>query len=166
MANRIISPQEVRDIFDLDRDTGVLYWRRKLADKVVIGSQAGALNGMGYRQVRVFGRIYLSHRLVWAHVTGEWPTCGLDHINRVRSDNRPANLRPASQCANMQNTGTPSDNTSGHKGVRWHAKAKKWAAEIQADRKRHYLGLFPDLEDAVAARRNAELQYHTHRPIS
>lgn len=156
MANSIISPQEVRDIFDLDPATGVLYWRRKLADKVVIGSQAGTLNGMGYRQVRVRGRIYLSHRLVWAHVTGEWPACGLDHINRVRSDNRPANLRPVSQCVNMQNTGVPSDNTSGHKGVRWHAKARKWTAEIQAGRKRYYLGLFSDIESAVAARQRAE----------
>lgn len=48
----------------------------------------------------------------------------------------------------------PSDNTSGHKGVYW--IRGKWVAKIVFQKKAFYLGSFDALEDAAAARREAE----------
>lgn len=49
-----------------------------------------------------------------------------------------------------------ANNTSGHTGVYWNGSRKKWSAEIRIKGKRHYLGSFEDLEDAVSARKEAE----------
>ena len=43
-------------------------------------------------------------------------------------------------------------NTSGHVGVGWHKKAKKWTAKYG----KRYLGLFVDKQEAIAARQTAE----------
>lgn len=51
------------------------------------------------------------------------------------------------------------DNTSGHKGACWDKKCKKWAAPIMVDGRNIYLGLFSDIQDAIAAREAAEIKY-------
>ena len=48
----------------------------------------------------------------------------------------------------------PTDNTSGHKGVYW--IRGKWVAKIVFQKKAFYLGTFDNLEEAAAARREAE----------
>lgn len=48
------------------------------------------------------------------------------------------------------------NNTSGYKGV--YQKRGKWAAKIQYKKKIHYLGEFDKLEDAVKARKIAEIR--------
>lgn len=165
MANQIITPEQIRDIFTLDATAGTLSWRVKTADKTVIGRVAGTTNGMGYVQIRVFGRIYLAHRLVWAHIHGSWPSGGIDHRNRVRNDNRPDNLRPATQSENMQNSTKSAKNKSGTKGVDWHVKSGKWRASISKGKVSTYLGVFGSKEDAIAARLRAEMELFTHSPL-
>jgi hypothetical protein len=56
----------------------------------------------------------------------------------------------------IQGKAINSNNTSGHKGVVWHKKAGKWTAVIMFKRKKYYLGLFADIEDAIEARKKAE----------
>lgn len=46
-------------------------------------------------------------------------------------------------------SGTPPDNISGFKGVYWHKVANKWQAQIQANGKRIYLGLFASKIEAA-----------------
>lgn len=57
------------------------------------------------------------------------------------------------------NCGLSSRNTSGVSGVCWHKKLGKWTAKIGKNYKRIHLGCFDSFEDAVAARRAAELLY-------
>ena len=52
-----------------------------------------------------------------------------------------------------------SNNTSGVTGVEWVPAANKWKAVIFFKGKRHYLGLYGRLEDAVAARKRGEEMY-------
>jgi hypothetical protein len=53
-----------------------------------------------------------------------------------------------------------SRNVSGQTGVGWQEKSGKWIATIQVDKKPKYLGSFENLEDAIAARRQAEVEYY------
>lgn len=52
-----------------------------------------------------------------------------------------------------------SDKKSGHVGVAWHKGHQKWIAYITVGEKQKYLGVFNDLEDAISARENAELNF-------
>lgn len=72
-----------------------------------------------------------------------------DHINRNKLDNRKANLRDASPSQNAVNSQLRSDNTSGHRGVRF--RRGRWIAVITCKGKNHELGAFATKEDAVAA---------------
>lgn len=54
---------------------------------------------------------------------------------------------------------TPCTNSSGYKGVRWHKKARKWAARIVIKQKEIHLGVFEKIEDAIKARKEAEEKY-------
>lgn len=49
-----------------------------------------------------------------------------------------------------------TNNTSGHTGVYWVSGRRKWSAEIRVGGKRHYLGSFENVEDAIKARKEAE----------
>jgi hypothetical protein len=48
--------------------------------------------------------------------------------------------------------------------VSWHRKAQKWSAYLNADGKRHYLGLFATAEEASAAYNGAYEKYRTAKP--
>ena len=52
-----------------------------------------------------------------------------------------------------------SDKKSGHVGVSWHKRHQKWVAYITVNGKQKYLGVFDKIEDAIAARERAELEF-------
>lgn len=60
-------------------------------------------------------KIY-AHRAAWAYVHGDWPDI-IDHINRDKTDNRTANLRPVEAWQNANNCGLSPSNRTGHKGI-------------------------------------------------
>jgi len=83
----------------------------------------------------------------------------VDHINKNKLDNRKSNLRICEQTHNLMNSKIGKDNKSGYKGVGFHKPSKKWRARITVDKKTIYLGLFNSKEDAIKARREAEIKY-------
>lgn len=80
-----------------------------------------------------------------------------DHINRDRSDNRRSNLRYLTYAQNNRNRSVAIDNTSGVTGVYW--EHSKWRARIYYKYENKCLGRFESKEDAIKARRNAEIEY-------
>lgn len=85
---------------------------------------------------------------------------GIDHISRNRLDNRRNNLRKASSSLNSFNKKIQSNNTSGCCGVH----KNKWensgfVAIIQVNYKTIRVGNFQNFNDAVKARKEAELKY-------
>ena len=75
----------------------------------------------------------------------------VDHLNGDRLDNRRENLRLATPSQNGLNRARPGRaNRSGFIGVRKHS-AGRWSAQVQVERKQHYLGLFDTPEEAAAA---------------
>ena len=71
----------------------------------------------------------------------------------------PGNLRWASKQVQSRNCRLSSNNKSGTTGVIWHKAAEKWRAYIMVNRKQINLGLYEDLEEAVKARKSAEVKY-------
>ena len=84
----------------------------------------------------------------------------IDHISRVKTDNRRENLRLATNKQNQQNRGKQRNNTSGYKGVGIRKKLNKYIAHIGVDGKRLYLGIFDCPKEAAVTYNKAGLKYH------
>lgn len=82
----------------------------------------------------------------------------VDHINRNVLDNRKCNLRLVNCFQNSLNKKLSSRNSSGVKGVS-KTKSNKWKAYITKNKKPVNLGTFENFEDAVKARKEAEIIY-------
>ena len=69
-------------------EKGVLYWIKRH------GNRAGCYDSKGYRVVRLHGKSYKEHRIIWEMLKGKIPkNLTIDHINEKRSDNRIENLQ-------------------------------------------------------------------------
>lgn len=82
----------------------------------------------------------------------------VDHINRNPFDNRKENLRVTTQTVNMINVKVNKLNKTGYKGVS--IDGKYYRAEITVNKKRIYLGIYKNIEDAIRVRQMAEEKYH------
>lgn len=74
----------------------------------------------------------------------------------IATNNRWENLREVTRTENNRNKCNRSDNTSGHPGITWLPRNKKWRARINTGAQRISLGLFSSLDQAIAARKEAE----------
>ena len=144
-----MTQDELKQLVSYDLETGAFTWKRN-------GNIAGYPKTNGYWQVRINNKYYLMHRLAWLYVYGQFPA-QIDHINRIRSDNRLCNLREVTRCQNQQNRSIQINNTSGFPGVVFVEKRKVWLARIKANNKSYHLGSFKSFECAVAARKEAEV---------
>jgi len=118
--------------------------------------------GKPYRKVKVKGRIYRVHRIVWLLMTGEWPTQEIDHEDGNGLNNCWRNLRQVTSQVNNQNNRLYSSNRSGHPGVRWRKDVGKWVAVIDVSGRRIALGHFTEKDEAIAARKAAEVTHGFH----
>ena len=160
------TPDTLRNRLRYDPETGNLYWipdqcRPEQSEGWWVGKQAGYVDRTGYRRLSLSGKKYLAHRIAWAIHYGSWPINEIDHINGNKLDNRIVNLRNVSRADNNRNLPRRKSNTSGVTGVR-RVKLGKWRAMIKIDGKHHLLGSFVNFEDAVAARKAAEVEYGFH----
>ena len=88
----------------------------------------------------------------------------VDHIvhpdrNEHKIDNRKSNLRFVNDSLNSQNRTLRSDNTSGVTGVHYDTQNGTWVADICVMKNRFVLGRFHNKEDAIKARKEAEVKY-------
>jgi hypothetical protein len=162
MARKILTQERLKELLNYDPATGIFTNRvvrqgmRKGANSI-----AGTKNGYGYMVIQIDGRKFSAHRLAWLYMYGVWPVNQIDHINRVRDDNRIVNLRDVTPSENLHNGSDCPRNTSGVRNVVWHKRNKKWQAQIMVNNKYQYLGLYDDIEKA---RKVAELASKTLHP--
>ena len=162
-AKRALSAEEVRAALTYEPETGVFTWAIATPGHSV-GMPAGAVDHKGYLRIQIGGRKYAAHRLAWIYVHGHWPPDQIDHMNGVRSDNRIANLREATNAENGQNLKLKKSNKSGFRGVTWDKGRKAWCAQLMHKRKQNKLGFFSTPEEANAAYLAAKKELHTFQP--
>lgn len=66
-------------------------------------NSSGSYDKDGYLIIKIKGKQYKAHRLVFAYHHGRFPKDEIDHINRNRSDNRIENLRESDRKINNNN---------------------------------------------------------------
>lgn len=157
-----LNKYELKRLFHYNPITGNMMWVRPHGTTARAGTVIKAVNGKGYRHVRVRGQQYLVHRLAFLWMTGKFPVGEADHVNGDKSDNRWCNLRDTTHAENCKNQIKPKHNTSGAVGVYRSEKRGKWQAQIKVNYENIYLGVFDDWFDAVCARKSAELKYGFH----
>jgi hypothetical protein len=151
--------ERLREVLRYDPETGIFTWLVMMSSRA-LPNQAAGCRSNGYRQIRLDGGIYLSHRLAWLYVYGEWPDKEIDHVNGDKSDNRIANLRLATRTQNCCNVRRRRTNKSGTPGVSWFPQTQRWRARIVVDRREVSLGYFRSKQDAIAARTAAVKHYY------
>ena len=141
-----------RRYLSYDPGTGDIRWKEKRTrnSRANVGDLAGGIDDHGYRRVMLNGRKYRAHQLAFMLMGDVVPLC-VDHINGTRSDNRWANLRPASVSLNAKNAKKRKDSVAPHKGVTWSKAHSKWKCRINNNGVTEYLGLFSSLADAAHA---------------
>lgn len=127
---------------------------RKAGDEAV-----GTVNNTGYVVLCFFRRPVLAHRIAWLLMTGAWPVKQIDHINRIRTDNRWENLRPATLSENNANA-IKSRQRALPTGVKKHARDKLFYASISVENKDIHLGCFRTAEQAHSAYLIAKEKFH------
>ena len=151
----------LKKILNYDQDTGVFTWLERLAYRLRVGDVAGTVNGAGYSQIRICGKVYGAHRLAWLYLYGEWPN-KIDHINHNRADNRMCNQRDCGNHGNAKNRSLGKNNTSGHIGVQWDVDREKWRVRIGIEGKKISAGAFSKKEDAIVAAKIAYAEHGFH----
>lgn len=180
MATKPIpTPDLLRQLLRYEPETGKLFWRERPPSmfqdsyRTAAGCAANwnsrwagkeaftCKMAVGHLQGRIGYGSYLAHRVAWAIYYGEWPKGEIDHINHDPADNRIENLRDVSHAENHRNQSLRQNNSSGVAGV---ARVRDvWYARIKRGGKLTHLGYFERFEDAVAARKDAEVMFGFHR---
>ncbi len=169
----------LHECFDLKED-GRLIWKVRPrhhfrshqgfvhSNRRYAGNEAGTVpRGQKYRRV-LFGDHgqFPAHRIVWAlhHNQQPSPDLDIDHIDGNSLNNTPSNLRLVSITTNLRNSKISKRNKSGVTGVslfngRWHANI----GSTGGPNGRIKLGSFKRKEDAIAARKVAEVRLGYHQ---
>lgn len=160
MAVSDFTPEELREQFAYNPETGALTYRRHVRQSWV-GRPAAIDFRRGYARVRVRRKWLLVHRIAWVIQTGEWPHM-VDHINGDRADNRWANLRETTPELNQQNRLRPDrDSKTGMLGAH-KRKRGGFSAHITRNGQRRNLGTFATPAEAQAAYLAAKRELHPH----
>jgi hypothetical protein len=163
---------ELRRLIDYDPASGVFRWKAREArdfpgqprrfekwNTQFAGQIAGCIaKSTGYRVFSVKGKQLYAHRVAWLLHHERWPDGEIDHINRVRDDNRIDNLRDVSVALNARNR-----KRSETAGV-YPTEHGTWSASVSTDAGRISLGTFRCQTAALIARRRGECE-HGYVPL-
>jgi hypothetical protein len=169
-----VTVEIAREFLEYDRESGLLYWKprqpqhfatenafktwnAKWANKPAFT----ATDGKGYKCGAVFYRLYRAHRVCWLIHHGEWPD-HIDHVDGDTTNNRISNLRSVSISGNLKNAKRRTDNKSGHPGIYWASRDKRWVARITSEGEVFALGHFHTIEAAIEARQMAQARLGFH----
>lgn len=147
----MITQKRLKEVIKYNPETGIFTWNIN-HKRVKKGSVAGHKYSTGYIRIAIDGIQYRAHRLAWLYITGSMPEDQIDHINRIRDDNRFINLRDVSNIENQMNKGMSFNRKCGVRGVYKVTGSKsRWAARIMLKNKTINIGCFGSPEEAHEA---------------
>lgn len=157
------SQEHLKSILNYDELSGIFTWR-KIQRGISFGAIAGSIHKkQKYLRLSVDNVVYAAHRLAWVYVYGSINNeMQVDHINGIRSDNRIANLRLVDHKTNGKNQRKSVRNINGFCGVFFSKEKNKYVARIKVDKKSVFLGYFKLIDDAIEARKAANVKYGFH----
>jgi hypothetical protein len=155
----VLTQEEAHSLFEYK--DGLLFWkeRPKFSRKQKGDMEAGTDSGHGYKKVKIKNKTYYTHQLIFLMQHGYIPKV-VDHIDGNTYNNMIENLRESNKSLNACNAKIPAHNTSGHKGVMWLKREKKWCARVQINKKVIHLGTFADKELACLVADEGRILYH------
>ena len=145
-----------KDNFDYGNRLKVIYGDRKKEHKLVL-TENGFERANEYENISYKGRRLTCHRAAFLYMLGYWPENDIDHINRIRYDNRWVNLREVSHSCNLKNAKLSKKNKTGIKGVHLCNKSSRFIVTIAIPSKGNMaIGRFKTLTEAAKCRYDAE----------
>lgn len=96
--------------FSYDPDTGLI----QRTDRK---NSLGSYDKNGYLILKIKGKQFKAHRIAWFLYYGIFPKKVIDHINRIKNDNRISNLRDVSMLVNANNIDRKTNSDTGYKGI-------------------------------------------------
>jgi hypothetical protein len=156
----MLTQLHLKKIISYDKATGDFTWLISRGGKAKNGVKAGYLKPSGYIVIMIDNKNYPAHRLAFLYETGSLPENEVDHINRIKSDNRWENLRECTRFQNMMNLEKHPKNTSGYKGVSFMARDSVWVAQCTINKQHHFIGRFLTAELASTAYENFTKNNH------
>jgi len=161
-----LTQKHLKEVLHYDPDTGNFTWKISPAYNVKAGEIAGCIiggdNKVLYRSVRINKRNYRAARLAFLYMNGVWPELFMDHIDGNGLNNAWDNLRDVTCKENGRNQKIASDNTSGFTGVYFDKRYGRWTASIMGNKKPIFLGSFEYKQDAINARKKANIEHGYH----
>lgn len=139
-----MNSEKARELFSYA--DGFLYWRNPEGN--MKKGRLGSLNHKGYVRVCVSGRFFFAHRIIWMMHNHDIPQeKQIDHINRVKADNRIENLRLVTPSQNIANRDIDEA------GFHWDKAYQKWRVQIRVTgvKKIKCVGRYNNRIDARAA---------------
>lgn len=128
-------------------------WNARFADR-----EAFTHVNRGYRRGMIHHNSVYAHRAIWKLMTGV-DIEEIDHIDGNRLNNTWKNLRIGIR-ENQKNCPRRHDNTSGHVGVV--RRGERWIAQVGRNGTTIHIGIYDTKEEAIAARKQAEIGYGFH----
>ena len=156
--------EEIKKLVNCNFETGKLYWTIARPN-APLNKELGSL-ARGYLTVKILGRDYKNHRVIWMLHTGDWPKGEIDHINGIKTDNRIVNLRDVDRALNMQNQKrNHKRNISGYLGVTKCSTTNKWRARITSFGKKIALGSYDTPEKASKVYQEYKKMLHIQNSV-
>lgn len=130
-------------------------------DAELVADKTWTLDSVGYICRNDHGAVKRLHTVIAEKALGSAVPKGMyvDHVNRIKTDNRRKNLRVVSPQDSARNMPIKSNNTTGVTGVAPASKGVGFRAYITVNKKRIGLGTYGTLEEAARARYAAEEKY-------
>jgi hypothetical protein len=149
MKTRELTYERLKEKIHYDPETGK--FTRTWPDH---NRKVGQLDKDGYLAIAIDRVKHRAGRLAWLYMTGEHPdeSMHVDHINRIRDDNRWVNLRLLTPAANQAHrVVTRKPPASGVSGVYWDGRKNRWFVQVFRNRRIHYGGSHKTIDAAAKA---------------
>lgn len=163
-----LTKEFIQSRIEYNPETGMFKWKELVNDKKgwnkrFAGTIINNTNHAGYIRIGIGEnhKYIMAHTIAYFLIHNVW--CKeIDHENHIRNDNRIINLKESNSKDNKKNLTLRKDSKTGQSGVCFHKNNKKYQAMISVNYKNIHLGSFENIDDAIKARKAAEILHGFH----